>query len=149
MKPKRYFVIILSLGHAAFALAQPVPQTPAVPVTADNYNRAQTEVYFGQTVKAGALGKFRHGRELAPIVNRGIVRPNRDTLYSFAVFDFDAGPVTVTLPDAAKRFMVMRSENHTHPPPMARVKSRSASIAIRVPNGATGLHRVKAKVEKT
>ena len=81
--------------------------------------------------KPGALGKFRHGRELAPIVNRGIVRPNRDTLYSFAVFDFDAGPVTVTLPDAAKRFMVMPSENHTHPPPMARVKGRSASIAIR------------------
>src|SRR6267154_6594060 len=111
VNPKRYFVIILSLGHAAFALAQPVPQTPAVPVTADNYNRAQTEVYFGQTVKAGALGKFRHGRELAPIVSRGIVRPNRDTLYSFAVFDFDAGPVTVTLPDAGKRFMVMQVVN--------------------------------------
>jgi len=70
VNPKRCFVIILSLGHAAFARAQPVPQTPAVPVTADNYNRAQTEVYFGQTVKAGALGKFRHGRE--PIVTRCI-----------------------------------------------------------------------------
>src|SRR5882724_11605623 len=100
-------------------------------------------------ISASTLGNFRHGRELAPIVNRGIVRPNRDTLYSFAVLDFDADPVTVTLADAAKRFMVMPSENHTHPPPMARVKSRSASIAIRVPNGATGLHRVKAKVEKT
>src|SRR6266478_1094930 len=111
VNPKRCFVIILSLGHAAFALAQPVPQTPAVPVTADNYNRAQTDLYLGQTVKAGALGKFRHGRELAPIVSRGIVRPNRDTLYSFAVFDFDAGPVTVTLPDAAKRFMVMQVVN--------------------------------------
>ena len=111
MNPKRCFVIILSLGHAAFALAQPVPQTPVVPVTADNYNRAQTDVYFGQTIKAGALGKFRHGRELAAIVNRGIVRPNRDTLYSFAVFDFDAGPVPVTLPDAAKRFMVMQVVN--------------------------------------
>src|SRR5215472_8487828 len=76
----------------------------AVPVTIDNYNRAQSDVYFGQTVKAGAFGKFRHGRELAPVVSRGIVRPNRDTLYSFAVFDFDAGPVTVTLPDAGKRF---------------------------------------------
>jgi hypothetical protein len=91
---KRCLAVTLAFGHAAFALAQPVPQTPALPVTADNYNRAQTDVYFGQTVQAGALGKFRHGRELAPIVNRGIVRPNRDTLYSFAVFDFDAGPVT-------------------------------------------------------
>jgi hypothetical protein len=92
------------------ALAQS-PSGTAVPVTVDNYNRAQSDIYFGQTVKAGAFGKFRHRRELAPIVNRGIVRPNRDTLYSFAVFDFDAGPVTVTLPDAGKRFMVMQVVN--------------------------------------
>jgi hypothetical protein len=111
VNPKRCLAIILSLGHAAFALAQPVPQAPAVPVTVDNYNRAQTDVYFGQTVKAGAFGKLRLGRELAPIANRGIVRPNRDTLYSFGVFDFDAGPVTVTLPDAGKRFMVMQVVN--------------------------------------
>ena len=95
---------------SSVAFAQP-PSGTAVPVTVDNYIRAQTDVYFGQTVKAGALGKLRHGRELAPIVNRGIVRPNRDTLYSFAVFDFDAGPVTVTLPDAGKRFMLMQVVN--------------------------------------
>src|SRR5258708_12465772 len=83
VNPKRCFVIILSLGHATFALAQPVPQTPAVPVTADNYNRAQTDVYFGQTVKAGALGKFRRGRELAPTVNPRILPPNPHPLYSF------------------------------------------------------------------
>jgi len=100
----------LLAATGSVALAQ-LPSGAAAPVTVDNYNRAQTDVYFGQTVKAGALGKFRHGRELAPIVNRGIVRPNRDTLYSFAVFDFDAGPVTVTLPDAGKRFMVMQVVN--------------------------------------
>jgi hypothetical protein len=88
----------LRAATSAVALAQP-PSGTAVPVTIDNYNRAQTDVYFGQTVKAGAFGKFRHGRELALIVSRGIVRPNRDTSYSFGVFDFDAGPVTVTLPD--------------------------------------------------
>jgi hypothetical protein len=100
----------LLAATGSVALAQ-LPSGAAAPVTVDNYNSAQTDVYFGQTVKAGALGKFRHGRELAPIVNRGIVRPNRDTLYSFAVFDFDAGPVTVTLPDAGKRFMVMQVVN--------------------------------------
>src|SRR5258708_34225302 len=100
VNPKRCFVIILSLGHATFALAQPVPQTPAVPVTADNYNRAQTDLYFGQTVKAGALGKFRHGRELAPIVSRGIVRPTPDTLYPVAVYHFDPAPGPGSLPDA-------------------------------------------------
>jgi hypothetical protein len=104
--------VCMALALAAtnsVAFAQ--PSGTAIPVTLDNYNRAQTDAYFGQTVKAGSLGKFRHGRELAPIVNQGIVRPNRDTLYSFAVFDFDAGPVTVTLPDPGKRFMVMQVVN--------------------------------------
>ena len=102
---------VMALGATSgAALAQPTSGS-AVPVTVDNYNRAQTDVYLAQTVKAGTLGKFKHGRDLAPIVNRGIVRPNRDTLYSFAVFDFDAGPVTVTLPDAGNRFMVMQVVN--------------------------------------
>jgi hypothetical protein len=99
------------LAATSSVAAAQLPSAAAVPVTVDNYNRAQSDVYFGQTVKAGAFGKFRHGRELAPIVSRGIVRPNRDTLYSFAVFDFDAGPVTVTLPDAGKRYMVMQVVN--------------------------------------
>jgi hypothetical protein len=80
--------VCMALALAAtnsVAFAQ--PSGTAIPVTADNYNRAQTDVYFGQTVKAGNLGKFRHGRELAPPVQQGIVRPNRDTLYSFAVLD--------------------------------------------------------------
>src|SRR5437763_16382333 len=42
---------------------------------------------------------------------KGIVRPNRETLYSFAIFDLDAGPVTITLPDGAKRFMGMQLVN--------------------------------------
>ena len=36
-----------------------------------------------------------------------MIRGNRDTVYSAAVFDLDAGPVTVTLPDAGGRFMSM------------------------------------------
>ena len=35
-------------------------------VTAENYNRAQTDVNFAGVVKNGGFGKFRHGRELAP-----------------------------------------------------------------------------------
>ena len=77
-------------------------------VTVENYNRAQTDVNFAGVVKNGGFGKFRHGRELAPPAQQGIVRPNRDTLYSFAIVDRDAGPVTITLPDARKRFMGMQ-----------------------------------------
>src|SRR5258708_33964441 len=105
--------VCMALALAAtssVALAQ-APSSPAVPVTVDNYIRAQSDIYFGQTAEAGAFGKFRHGRELAPIDRRLIIRPNRDTLYSLAVFDFDAGPATVTLPDAGYRFMVMQVTN--------------------------------------
>jgi len=36
------------------------------------------------------------------------VRQNRDTLYSVAVFDLDAGPVTISLPDTGMRFMSLQ-----------------------------------------
>ena len=32
---------------------------PGVPVTADNFNRAESDMYFGGTIKrAGGIGKF-------------------------------------------------------------------------------------------
>src|SRR3989442_6396228 len=80
-------------------------------VTVENYNRAQTDGNFGGVVKNGGFGKFRHGRELAPPAQQGIPRRNRDTLYSFAIVDIDAGPVTITLPDADKRYMGMQVVN--------------------------------------
>jgi hypothetical protein len=45
------------------------------------------------------------------------VRTNLDTLYSTALFDLDAGPVTITLPDAGKRYraMLMVTEDHYMP----------------------------------
>ena len=78
----------------------------AVPVTVDTFVRAESDMYFGLFVKRGALGKFYHFRELPPIDDPG-VRPNRDTLYSEAVFDLEAGPATITLPEAGSRFMSM------------------------------------------
>ena len=39
---------------------------------------------------------------------------NRDTLYSAAVFDLDAGPVSITLPDAGRRFLSMQVINEDH-----------------------------------
>jgi hypothetical protein len=85
-------------------------------VTVENYNRAQTDVNFTGVVKNGGFGKFRHGRELAPPAQQGIVRPNRDTLYSFAIVDLDAGPVTITLPDARKASWGCRSSIRINTP---------------------------------
>lgn len=78
---------------------------PAV-VTVDNFTRAESDMYFASTIKlAGGIGKFDHRRELMPIEAQAVVRANRDTLYSAAVIDLDAGPATVILPDAGGRFM--------------------------------------------
>ena len=104
------------------------PSGNAVPVTVDNYNRAQSDVYFGQIVKADGFGRFRHGRELAPIDRRGIIRPNRDTLYSLAVFDFDAGPVTVMLPDPGKRYMVTQVANEDQYTPVVYYGASSHTL---------------------
>lgn len=79
-----------------------------VPVTVENFVRAETDRYFGVTVKLGGFGKLTHHRDPMPIDAQTVIRANRDTLYSSGVFDLDAGPVTVTLPDAGERFMSMQ-----------------------------------------
>ncbi|MDM0117630.1 DUF1254 domain-containing protein [Variovorax sp. J22R133] len=85
-----------------------------VPVTMENFTRAESHWFFGNVARNGGFGQFRHNRTLASVDRQLVVRTNRDTLYSSAVFDLDAGPVTVTLPDAGKRFISMQSYNEDH-----------------------------------
>jgi hypothetical protein len=86
-----------------------------VPVTLDTFIRAETDNYLVQNAKdAGGTGKFKHNREPANIDNQTVIRLNRDTLYSFAVLDLAAGPATVSLPDAGKRFMSLMVINEDH-----------------------------------
>jgi len=89
-----------------------------VRVTVDNFIRAETDNYFAKFAHDGALGKFVHQRELAPIEHQAVIRMNRDTLYSQAVFDLDAGPVTITLPETSKRFMAAQIINEDHYTPV-------------------------------
>jgi hypothetical protein len=90
-------------------------QTATVPVTVDNFTRAESDNYMASTAKdAGGVGKFSHHREPASIDQQTIIRLNRDTLYSFGIFDLAAGPITATLPDAGKRFMSLMVINEDH-----------------------------------
>ena len=109
MKPKLSICAMAALALIAISGAQGQSiAANAVPVTADNFTRAETDTYFANIVKqAGGPGRFFHRREIEPIENQIVIRGNRDTLYSAGVFDLDAGPVTVTLPDAGRRFMSM------------------------------------------
>lgn len=101
--------VLLSLGlFATSALG-------ADRVNVDNFKRAETDTYFARFVMvAGGIGKFTHSREPASIDKQAVIRMNRDTLYSQAVVDLDAGPAKVTLPDTGKRFMSMQVINEDH-----------------------------------
>ncbi len=114
MAPRRASTA-LSVVLAATVLgweSQGVPaQSPAdgpMPVTVETFVRAETDMFFGLSVKDGALGKFFHRRAVMGIDDQFVVRGNRDTLYSIGVFDLDAGPVTITIPDSGKRFLALQ-----------------------------------------
>lgn len=78
----------------------------ATPVTVDTFVRAETDKYFATAVsQSGGPGRFFHYRQPMPIDHQTVIRANRDTLYSAAVVDLEAGPATVTLPDTAGRFL--------------------------------------------
>ncbi|WEK52748.1 MAG: DUF1254 domain-containing protein [Candidatus Kaistia colombiensis] len=85
------------------------------PVSTDNFVRAETDNYLATNAKVvGALGKFQHSRQPASIDDQTVIRMNRDTLYSFAVFDLAAGPVTISLPDSGTRYMSMMVVDQDH-----------------------------------
>nr|WP_245973742.1 DUF1254 domain-containing protein [Bosea caraganae] len=119
------------------------PGGAAVPVGVGNFARAESDLYLGNMVKDGSFGKFLHRREPASLDDQTVIRLNRDTLYSSAVFDLDAGPVTVTLPNAGKRFMSLQLISEDHYVPMVaygagsyvidkrKVGTRYVAVAIR------------------
>jgi hypothetical protein len=106
-------VVAASLAALGSASAQTMTGDTK-PVGVENFVRAESDLYLGKMVKDGSLGRFVHSREPVAIDKQNVVRMNRDTLYSSAVFDLDAGPVTITLPDAGKRFMSMQVVSQDH-----------------------------------
>ncbi len=114
MKAKVFvYVSVLAFAAITGAYAQSSVGN-AVLVTVDNFIGAESDLYLSNVVKDGGFGKFNHRRQPATIENQTVIRLNRDTLYSAAVFDLGAGPVTITLPDAGKRFMSMQAISEDH-----------------------------------
>lgn len=76
----------------------------ADPVNVLNYTRAETDFQFKTyAARAGGVGKLMHLREPYSVQQQTTIRGNRDTLYSFAVYDL-VSPVTITMPDTDGRF---------------------------------------------
>ena len=102
-------VLIALLSGCGFSQAdtRDSSHTSPQPVTVQTFPRAETDMYFSGFVKQGAFGKFSHHREPVSVDKQDVIRSNRDTLYSTAVFDLDAGPVAIILPDSGKRYMAL------------------------------------------
>jgi len=68
--------LILLLVAMTLALAvEGLAQSPgAIPVTPDNFPRAESDLYFGSVVHDGGLGKFVHRREPAAVDNQTVIR---------------------------------------------------------------------------
>jgi hypothetical protein len=107
-------IIIMSIQTQQKEKLETTSSQP-IPVTVDNFKRAESDMYFGGIVKTqNCFARFYHYRELFSVDQQTVVRGNRDTLYSVAVFDLDAGSATVALPDAGKRFMSLMAVNEDH-----------------------------------
>lgn len=100
----------MALGFASSATI--AADTP-VHVSPDNYVRAESDFNFKTKVDDGMFGKLVHVREPAPIEKQPVVRINRDTLFSFGVFDL-TNPVTIIKPDTGGRFQSMLVINEDH-----------------------------------
>lgn len=101
---------VLLLGVAGPAVAQ-----DPVKVTADNYVRAESDFQMkGYIESYNNFGKFHHNRKPYDVNNQITIRGNRDTLYSFGVWDLTS-PVTITLPDTKGRYqsLMIVSQDHS------------------------------------
>lgn len=142
----------------AWMISAPALAQRTIPVTVDNFVRAETDLYFGNSVKAGGFGEWHHVRQLLPIDHQTVIRGNRDTLYSTRVFDLDAGPATVTLPNAGQRFMsfqIITEDQYTtteygagpHTLDKAKIGTRYTLAGVRTlvdPNDPEDVKRVHA-----
>ena len=85
MKSKLTFCALILAPNVIFAVqtksAEQSSAGDAIPVTVDNFTRAESDMYVGAIAKAaGGLGKLKHNRELASVDDHTVIRFNRDTL---------------------------------------------------------------------
>jgi hypothetical protein len=130
--------------HAAVADTKPAAAVGETkPVTWDNWVRAESDKMFKSYADLGGFGKFFNIRKPTPIDAQKVIRMNRDTLYSFGIFDLTT-PVTITKPDTGDRFQSIMVLNQDEYVPIAvvykpgkytltqkKVGSRYVFVAIR------------------
>jgi hypothetical protein len=110
---RRSLTALLITGISVFALA-PAHAADAPEVTGFNYVRAESDIQMkGYIASYNILGNFHHNRDPYDVDNQITIRGNRDTLYSFGVFDLRS-PVTITLPETEGRYQSLMIVNQDH-----------------------------------
>lgn len=102
---------MLRTAIAAIVLSLPALAAAQGAVTIDTFVRAETDNYLSKNDTG--TGVFDHFRDPIGLDNQTVIRMNRDTLYSSAVFDLTT-PVTITMPDPEGRFMSMLVIDQDH-----------------------------------
>jgi hypothetical protein len=136
------------------------PPNNVIQVTPDTFVRAESDLYFSAVaLKNRGFGKLFFRRDVSPVDDQDVIRQNRDTIYAAGVFDLNAGPVTVTLPDAGKRFISMQIINQNqytwpaiynsqpHTITRQQVGTRYVMLAFRIlvdPNDPKDLQQARA-----
>ena len=104
----------LLMAGTAICVVAPAHAADAPTVTAFNYVRAESDIQMkGYIESFDILGKFHHNRQPYDVNNQITIRGNRDTLYSFGVFDLRS-PVTITLPETEGRYQSLMIVNQDH-----------------------------------
>jgi hypothetical protein len=84
-------------------------------VDAYNFVRAETDMQMrGYSSKPFTFGQFTHGREAYDVNHQVTLSGNRDTIYSFGVFDLSKSPLTITLPDSKGKYMTLMPISQDH-----------------------------------
>lgn len=84
-------------------------------VDAYNYVRAETDMQMkGYSSAPFTFGQFLHGRKAYDVNHQVTLSGNRDTFYSFGVFDLSKSDLTIELPESKGRYMTLMpiSQNH-------------------------------------
>ncbi len=109
--------LLISLLTAAITMAlySSALASPPLKITVNNYVRAETDLQMQTYINDfDCFGKLFHVRQAYDVTSKATIRPNRDTLYSWGVFDLTA-PLSINMPDQKDRYqsLMIVSQDHS------------------------------------
>ncbi len=109
VKMKRLFLALaITLLVISSAYAE------GIKVNVENYVRAESDYQIQTYAKTlNCFGNLVHQRDFYSVDNQLTLRVNRDTYYSFGLYDLTS-PVTITKPDPGDRFQSLMIINQNH-----------------------------------